>query len=254
MLDTQEQIEQFRQFLDLGGLKEAENLTRGKSLKVKCESLSEKLSGCVSEDIEDYQGASKLVATLKGLNGSVSATVATLTQWNEHLVLITDPTDLEQVSIGVNVKHKVDGTEDNVPAPSILPITSKEELKALEAVINGLSGHVDAAVSLMAQINGALTPPAPPTGGSGSDGGATLPPPVLPPELANKADALNEVMAPLAGGVASSSKVIEAMIIASREERTLALDYFTKAISFTICRNQTKKTSIKDATAEVFPL
>lgn len=35
MLDTQEQIEQFRQFLDVGGLKEAENLTRGKSLKVK---------------------------------------------------------------------------------------------------------------------------------------------------------------------------------------------------------------------------
>ncbi|MBE3953654.1 hypothetical protein HJ144_19405, partial [Vibrio parahaemolyticus] len=49
------------------------------------------------------------------------------------------------------------------------------------------------------------------------------------------------VMAPLAGGVASSSKVIEAMIIASKEERTLALDYFTKAISFTICSNQTKK-------------
>ncbi|MCF7455660.1 hypothetical protein [Vibrio sp. A1-1] len=208
----------------------------------------------MSEDIEDYQGASKLVATLKGLNDSVSATVATLTQWNEHLVLITDPTDLEQVSIGVNVKHKVDGTEDNVPAPSILPITSKEELKALEAVINGLSGRVDEAVSLMAQINGALTPPAPPTGGSGTGGGATLPPPVLPPELANKADALNEVMAPLAGGVASSSKVIEAMIIASKEERTLALDYFTKAISFTICSNQTKKTSIKNATAEVFPL
>ncbi|HCE1714492.1 hypothetical protein [Vibrio parahaemolyticus] len=251
MLDTQEQIEQFRQFLDVGGLKEAENLTRGKSLKVKCESLSEKLSGCVSEDIEDYQGASKLVATLKGLNGSVSATVATLTQWNEHLVLITDPTDLEQVSIGVNIKRKVDGTEDNVPAPSILPITSKEELKALEAVINGLSGHVDEAVSLMTQINGALTPP---TGGSGTGGGATLPPPVLPPELANKADALNEVMTPLAGGVASSSKVIEAMIIASKEERTLALDYFTKAISFTICSNQTKKPSIKDATAEVFTL
>ncbi|EGR0722455.1 hypothetical protein [Vibrio alginolyticus] len=251
MLDTQEQIEQFRQFLDVGGLKEAENLTRGKYLKVKCESLSEKLSGCVSEDIEDYQGASKLVATLKGLNGSVSATVATLTQWNEHLVLITDPTDLEQVSIGVNIKHKVDGTEDNVPAPSILPITSKEELKALEAVINGLSGHVDAAVSLMAQINTALTPP---TSGSESDNGATLPPPDLPPELESQANALNEIMAPLAGGVTSSSTVIDAMIIASKEERTLALGYFTKAISFTICSNQTKKTSIKDATAEVFIL
>ncbi|MEZ8713407.1 hypothetical protein AB6D65_18520 [Vibrio alginolyticus] len=251
MLDTQEKIEQFRQFLDLGGLKEAENLTRGKSLKVKCESLSGKLSGCVSEDIEDYQGASQLVATLKGLNGSVSATVATLTQWNEHLVLITDPTDLEQVSIGVNVKHKVDGTEDNVPAPSILPITSKEELKALEAVINGLSGHVDAAVSLMAQINTALTPP---TSGSESHNGATLPPPDLPPELESQANALNEIMAPLAGGVTSSSTVIDAMIIASKEERTLALGYFTKAISFTICSNQTKKTSIKDATEEVFRL
>ncbi|MCR9352133.1 hypothetical protein [Vibrio alginolyticus] len=251
MLDTQEQIEQFRQFLDVGGLKEAENLTRGKSLKVKCESLSGKLSGCVSEDIEDYQGTSQLVVTLKGLNDSVSATVATLTQWNEHLVLITDPTDLEQVSIGVNIKHKVDGTEDNVPAPSILPITSKEELKALEAVINGLSGHVDAAVSLMAQINTALTPP---TSGSESDNGATLPPPDLPPELESQANALNENMAPLTGGVTSSSKVIEAMIIASKEERTLALDYFTKAISFTICSNQTKKTSIKDATEEVFRL
>lgn len=251
MLDTQEQIEQFRQFLDVGGLKEAENLTRGKSLKVKCESLSGKLSGCVSEDIKDYQGASQLVVTLKGLNDSVSATVATLTQWNEHLVLITDPTDLEQVSIGVNIKHKIDGTEDNVPAPSILPITSKEELKALEAVINGLSGHVDAAVSLMAQINTALTPP---TSGSESDNGATLPPPDLPPELESQANALNEIMAPLAGGVTSSSTVIDAMIIASKEERTLALGYFTKAISFTICSNQTKKTSIKDATAEVFRL
>lgn len=251
MLDTQEQIEQFRQFLDVGGLKEAENLTLGKSLKVKCESLSGKLSGCVSEDIEDYQGASQLVVTLKGLNDSVSATVATLTQWNEHLVLITDPTDLEQVSIGVNITHKVDGTEDNVPAPSILPITSKEELKALEAVINGLSDHVDAAVSLMAQINTALTPP---TSGSESDNGATLPPPDLPPELESQANALNENMAPLAGGVTSSSTVIDAMIIASKEERTLALGYFTKAISFTICSNQTKKTSIKDATAEVFRL
>ncbi|EGQ9764943.1 hypothetical protein FWP46_21150 [Vibrio alginolyticus] len=251
MLDTQEQIEQFRQFLDVGGLKEAENLARGKSLKVKCESLSGKLSGCVSEDIEDYQGASQLVVTLKGLNDSVSATVATLTQWNEHLVLITDPTDLEQVSIGVNIKHKVDGTEDNVPAPSILPITSKEELKALEAVINGLSGHVDAAVSLMAQINTALTPS---TSGSESDNGATLPPPDLPPELESQANALNEIMAPLAGGVTSSSTVIDAMIIASKEERTLALGYFTKAISFTICSNQTKKTSIKDATVEVFKL
>ncbi|EHA1100059.1 hypothetical protein RAL72_003419 [Vibrio alginolyticus] len=251
MLDTQEQIEQFRQFLDVGGLKEAENLTRGKSLKVKCESLSGKLSGCVSEDIEDYQGASQLVVTLKDLNDSVSATVATLTQWNEHLVLITDPTDLEQVSIGVNIKHKIDGTEDNVPAPSILPITSKEELKALEAVINGLSGHVDAAVSLMAQINTALTPP---TSGSESDNGATLPPPDLPPELESQANALNENMAPLAGGVTSSSTVIDAMIIASKEERTLALGYFTKAISFTICSNQTKKTSIKYATGEVFRL
>ncbi|EGR0171406.1 hypothetical protein FRN30_22170 [Vibrio alginolyticus] len=251
MLDTQEQTEQFRQFLDVGGFKEAENLTRGKSLKVKCESLSGKLSGCVSEDIEDYQGASQLVVTLKGLNDSVSATVTTLTQWNEHLVLITDPTDLEQVSIGVNIKHKVDGTEDNVPAPSILPITSKEELKALEAVINGLSGHVDAAVSLMAQINTALTPP---TSGSESDNDATLPPPDLPPELESQANALNEIMAPLAGGVTSSSTVIDAMIIASKEERTLALGYFTKAISFTICSNQTKKTSIKDATAEVFTL
>jgi len=251
MLDTQEQIEQFRQFLDVGGLKEAENLTRGKSLKVKTESLSGKLSGCVSEDIEDYQGASQLVVTLKGLNDSVSATVATLTQWNEHLVLITDPTDLEQVSIGVNIKHKVDGTEDNVPAPSILPITSKQELKALEAVINGLFGHVDAAVSLMAQINTALTPP---TSGSESDNGATLPPPDLPPELESQANALNELMAPLAGGVTSSSTVIDTMIIASKEERTLALGYFTKAISFTICGNQTKKTSIKDATKEVFKL
>ncbi|ELB2852170.1 hypothetical protein [Vibrio alginolyticus] len=251
MLDTQEQIEQFRQFLDVGGLKEAENLTRGKSLKVKCETLSGKLSGCVSEDIEDYQGASQLVVTLKGLNDSVSATVATLTQWNEHLVLITDPTDLEQVSIGVNIKHKVDGTEDNVPAPSILPITSKEELKALEAVINGLSGHVDAAVSLMAQINTALTPP---TSGSESDNGATLPPPDLPPELESQANVLNEIMAPLAGGMTSSSAVIDTMIIASKEERTLALGYFTKSISFTICSNQTKKTSIKYATEEVFRL
>ncbi|MCG6387505.1 hypothetical protein K6U51_12735 [Vibrio fluvialis] len=246
-------VERFKSFYAAGGLVEASNLTKGKALVAATAPTSELYSATIEPEA-DYSadGVQRLPDAILTLSSELNAATAALTGWNEYLVIATDPFDLQQVAQGAEVYRKVKPEPNDSLWPSIVPITSKPEIEALESAVNSLKSYLAETQALMAEVNASVWPD--PVESPGPDGEpvSTRTPIPLTPEQVDKCLVLAGKLEAEVGGVSSAAAVIGNMASTATSKRTLALAYFSKAVSFIVCSNQVKLPSVGDATKEVF--
>lgn len=243
-------VERFTQFYEAGGLKEAENLTKGKAIKTVATTTGSDYKATVIDEANyKSDGVQRLPAAILSLSTELSDAANTLSGWNSYITTASDPLDLVQVDQGADVYRKVKGESNDVAWPSILPITSKPELVALESAVNEVYAYVSETKTLMTEINASVWPdPIVTTPG----GTPTRIPVALTPAQISKCLTLAGKLESEVGKVAAASKVIAGMVNAATTSRATALSYFGKAITFTVCANQVKSPSVSDATKEVF--
>lgn len=245
-------LDKFKKFSQSGGVKEPENLTKGRALKSLAESVSAALSGSIA-DKADYtrDKIESLPAAIQALSGELTKASMALDGWNAYLEVAAVQEDLTQVSLGVEVKRMLNDVPNDAPAPSMLPITSKSELAELESSIKTIEDLLPAVIALMATINGILVQPDPPAPTDGS----TPQKPVIPPLPADTIEAAKEKAAELqrkAGLVLGKAQVIESTASNGGAERKEALKYFKQAVQFTIGEGQVKNPSIQNAAKEIY--
>jgi hypothetical protein len=245
---TDKQLEDFRQFNDAGGTSEAANLTQSKSLKSQASSTAALFDAATSEGA-DYEadGVDILTNKIDALTGELNQAVSALSANISYLELATNPTDMQQVSQGVQVKNKLNSVSEETLAPSFAPIVSKSELSELDTAIASVATKSSSISSLMDEINAVLVvtpsePPAPPV----------MPDP-LPPELIAQAASLASELEPLLGQVQQKAVVIQTMTANAITERTEAVALFNQAVSFVVCDGQMQSGITADAVGEIYP-
>ncbi|CAH0543021.1 hypothetical protein [Vibrio marisflavi] len=123
MLNTPEDLEKFREFNAAGGLKQPETLTKGLELKSQANALDKQYSDCVITDVDyDSAGVGGLVDAINELVKETQDAENALDAWNGYIKLAADPTDLEQVAQGVDVRCKLNDVDNDQPCASIIPI------------------------------------------------------------------------------------------------------------------------------------
>ncbi len=247
MLIPEENLSRFREFHAGGGLKEAANLTTGKALLAITLSRLARYSATISEDVNySSAGISTLSAAINTLIGELGASQSALESWNEYLTEATEPTDLEQVAQGAEVKRQLDGTDQSEVWPSILPITSKTELQHLSDTLGLISAPLDELEALMSEVNDVLTPVVV----EGESGGAVVG--SLSTDQKTRCNAMATMLSGLAGGVGGAAADVANMIAVAIPAKAEAIRYFEIAVAFTVADGQLDKGSIGDATREVF--
>lgn len=250
---TADKIDSFIAFQQAGGLSEAENLTRGLALLSLSSSLSASYMAMVEQEA-DYaaDGIQRLPDAIKALSNELGYAASVLPGWNEFITLANEPTDLEQVSQGAKVCRTVEGVPNDAPWPSILPITSKAELVALEVAINAVKAHINAVQALMTEINASVWPDEVViVGPDGTETSERNPVP-LTSQQKQACLSLADTLEPEVGKVQAAAAIIDGMVKDATSSRATALDWFQKAVTFTIASNQVDRADIGPATREVF--
>lgn len=250
MLIPEENLSRFREFHAGGGLIEAANLTTGKALLAITLSHLARYSATISEEV-DYSGGGigGLSSAINTLIGELGASQSALESWNEYLEESTEPTDLEQVAQGAEVKRQLDGTDQNEVWPSILPITSKTELQHLSDTLGLIGAPLDELETLMTEVNDVLTPVT--VEGTGGEGASTSVG-SLSTDQKTRCAAMATTLTGIAGGVGNAAAEVANMIAVAIPAKAEAIRYFEIAVAFTVADGQLDKGSIGDATREVF--
>jgi hypothetical protein len=250
---TEDKVESFISFYDAGGLVEAENLTKGLALLSVSGSVGPSYSATVESEA-DYtsDGVKRLPDAILALSGELSLAASKLPGWNGYITLASEPTDLEQVSQGAKVYRIVEGRENDTIWPSILPITSKPEIAALEQAISDVQAHLASTQTLMTEINASVWPdPVSVPNPDGTESEVRYPVP-LTQDQKNRCLAHATVLEAEIGKVGNAANAIGTMTQEATSKRALALEYFEKAVTFTIASNQVDRPDIGPATKEVF--
>lgn len=250
---TEDKLASFTSFFDAGGLSEPGNLTKG----LASLSLSSALGPSYVATVEteaDYasDGVQRLPDAILALSGELDSAASQLPGWNAFISLASDPTDLEQVSQGAKVCRMVQGQENDTPWPSILPITSKPEIAVLEQAINDVQAHLASTQTLMTEINASVWPDAVEVVNPDQTTSMERYPVPLTQDQIDRCLAHASLLEAELGKVGDAANVIGTMTQEATSSRALALDYFEKAVSFTIASNQIGRSDVGGATEEVF--
>lgn len=252
MLSTAEEIANFTSFKSSGGVKEPENLTNGKAIIALTGALSGNLSALIESEA-DYtaDGVESLPAAILALVSELNSATSALSAWNTYLTTAADVEDLEQVNQGAKVYKKYTGDDSDEPWPSILPITSKDELTALESDYQAIKDLYAGLASVMNQINAKVWPDPVTTYVNGQEV-TERPIEKLTASEVSSALAQAALLEALQGNLSQSASTINAMASEATTSRALAIEYFEQAVSFTLCSNQSSSSSVGDATKELF--
>lgn len=255
MLNTPHEIEEFKQFQAAGGLKLPETRQIGAEVKSLSASVSAKLKASIDPGV-DYErdGIKSLPDAITSLASEADKATSACAGWVSYIDIAAVPTDIEQVSIGVDILRKLAGEPNNSPVPSLLPITSKTEINELKAAMESLIDKEPSTSSLMAQINEALQPiPGTPDPMEPNAPVEDLPPPPLPADLKQKAIAKANELKSLIQHIQGKVSVISSMVSSAHSERDEALKAFSDCIGFTLVSGQRDRLSVSDAANEIFP-
>ncbi|MBT0119380.1 hypothetical protein [Vibrio alginolyticus] len=250
---TKDKIDSFIAFQQAGGLSKAENLTKGVALLSLSGTLSASYAATVEQEA-DYtaDGVQRLPEAIQALSSELCYAASVLPGWNGFISLASEPTDLEQVSQGAKVYRIVEGVPNDTLWPSVLPITSKAELLALEVAINAVKTHINAVQALMTEINASVWPDEiVVVGPDGCETSERNPVP-LTSQQKQACLSLADTLELEVGKVQAAAAVIDGMVKDATSSRATALDWFQKAVTFTIASNQVDRADIGPATREVF--
>lgn len=251
MLDTPESIAGFGSYQSAGGFKMPSSYGLATNNQNAAQSLSAALMGSVDSELNyTKDGIQDLPATITTLAGECDTVPPACQAWKDYLDAAAKPDDLMQVSVGVDVLRKLASQPNDKPADSIKPITDGQPVDDNKQAIAQLERERAGVVSLMVQINAAITPPVS-TGPTGEE--TTLPPPPLPDDLKQQALAMVKQLRPLVGTVKATSNTIASWASSASSERSKALKAFSDAVSFTILDGNKENPVIKDAINAINP-
>lgn len=255
MLGTEEQLADFGKFMDAGGLKTPENLPLSQSLSGQSGSLQASYAATVESEA-DYEadGVQSLPDAIQALSGEMGGAVTALDAWSEYIALAADPFDLAQVSQGADVYRKVHAIDNDTPWASLPPITDKVALVDYQSQWALVDSKLEETQALMAEIHESLLPP--PTTETDSETGDSVevetPPIPLTQDQVDRCLALAFELEALYPSTAALVAQLATMISDAKAARLLALDYFDKAVKFTVCSGQMETPSVSEATSEIF--
>lgn len=248
MLNNPQEIEAFKDYQAAGGLQKPASYHMAIAIVPLAEQAKNQLSGAVNSELNyNADGISELPEALLTLSGEADEALSSANAMITYLGLAANPTDIEQVAIGVGIIRKLAGTDNDDPAPSILPVTNADDITALKANLVTLHSSAADAITLMGKINTAITPtpaipPAP-----------TLPTPPLPNDLKQQALAMITTIKPLLGTVSAKALAVSKLVSLATIERQAAIVAFNDCIAFTMLNGQKTKPSVSDAANAIYP-
>lgn len=248
MLNNPQEIEDFKKFQSAGGLQQPPSYHVAIATVPLAEQAKNQLAGAVNSELDyNADGISELPEALLTLSSEADEALSSANAMITYLGLAANPTDIEQVAIGVGIIRKLAGTDLDAPAPSMLPITNADDITALKANLVTLNGASADAITLMDKINTAITPapaipPAP-----------VLPAPPLSDDLKQKALDMITALKPLLGTVSAKAQAASKLVSLATTERQAAITAFNDCIAFTMLNGQKSKPSVSDAANAIYP-
>lgn len=249
MIDSQEDIIKFKKYLAAGGLQKPSSFVYAESCVQLAKSIHTDLVLTCDNTI-DYasSGIHELPSQITYIcNECVEAKVSA-TSCIEYLDIAAKPDDLIQVALGYDINCKLSGTTPSA-APFTYPITEFEPLrKCIDALLQ-IKNITPDIVTLMHEINTALTPPPePPDSSIPSDK------PILSDELKQDAISMENKLRPIQGLIKLTSDRIKSWIDLASSDRNANLTSFTNAIQYTILDANHKNIAISDAISSISPI
>lgn len=238
MLDTVEEIQEFIDFRNAGGIQPPETLTIGRQVNSAAAALSGKLSALIVEDV-DYNDVQSLVNAINTLASESQQAVSATERWNVYLEETAIPTALEIPSQGHDVLCKVNGIDNNKSAPFIGPIISKSEIQDLQSAVANVDSETDSTVALMAEINAILDTEVPGAG--------------LSQDLINRANEEATKLQISIGLIGRAFTSVESLLNSAIQNKAESEAAFYQAVDFTIANSQLSDPAIKEAAEEIYP-
>ncbi|WP_318491909.1 hypothetical protein [Photobacterium leiognathi] len=251
MLNNPQDVIEFKEYQSAGGLQKPFSYEEANKAIALAETVNNAFIASVDNDL-DYvaDGIQELPEIITALGGEAGEAGAASMALKTYLDLSANPTDLEQVSIGVDIICKLAGTANDKPALSITPITDPTAITSLVNKLTLVDAQTATITDLMAKINEAITPPPAPIPPAKTP---TLPPPPLPDDLKTQAMALIDVLKPLKGSVITMATTVDDLAKNATVEREKAIKAFNDAIAFTLLKGQKSKPSVSAAANELYP-
>ncbi|UKA12877.1 hypothetical protein [Photobacterium damselae] len=243
MLNTPESIARFKEFTAAGGLKLPESYNLASEMEKRSKTLYEGLSNVLDPELDyDSAGIGPFITSVNALADGYLNLSDACQSWTSYLDKAAYPNDLIQVAIGVDVIRKLNDDTSDTPAPSIIPIIDSTVIEAGELALDSAEAITADVISLIEQINAAITPPPPP---------APVPP--LPEDLKEQALEMANQITPLQVDLNNKGKSISDTTSQADQDRAEALKAMTDAVNFTLCENGEKNSLISDAIAVIYP-
>lgn len=248
MLNNEQEIIDFKEYKNLGGLQKPLNYTIAKNIISLSEEIKNNITASINNDLNyNSDGIQELPIVLKSISAKLEQAIQSSKSLIDYLDLAATPTDIEQVAIGVNIIRKLNNVDDLEPAPSMLPITEKTVINGLKDSLSNNSNVIKTATDLMIQINTAITPlpPVPPA--------TTSPQNPLPSDLKSKALSMVNTIKPVERDISEKVNLIIDLVSSAKNERDKAIIEFKSCIEFTLLNSQKNKPSVSGAATAIYP-
>ncbi|UTM60420.1 hypothetical protein L4174_023845 (plasmid) [Photobacterium sp. CCB-ST2H9] len=255
MLNTPELVEQFKNYIQSGGIQDPQSSHIAADNVETAGNLETRLKSALMVGI-DYtaDGIDQLPIQIEKLISETEKSQLANRSWRLYLNVAKDPSDLMNVSAGVKVLRQVQGLseeEQNKPAPSIKPFSDTSLVVANREALQSIESEVPGIIDLMERVNSALTPI------TSSTGGAETTPAVQPPlseELKTAAMAMIKKLSPLLGLVGESSASVQSAADNASVERENAIKAFNDAVNLTLIRITKDNPIIGEAVNKISPI
>lgn len=248
MLNNKDDIDNCKRFIAKGGVKLPASYHLSQKTSLSALTLANNLSKLLNDNIDyDIAGISDLTNEINLTSGYCHSISNECDKWNQYLIIAAIPSDLIQVSIGVDIYRKLNGIKTNDEAPSILPIVDHSTIETVNTAIEKLALILPTITELMVKINIAITPQI-------QTPGVIAPQPLLPPNIKTSAKSLLNSLTTISTSINESNSIINKIVSTAISDRESALSSLKSAIDYTLISGNTKNTLIKSAIHEINPL
>ncbi|PMS91980.1 hypothetical protein [Vibrio parahaemolyticus] len=236
MLDTDEDILNFKQFVEAGGIQSPSTLLVGQDIAVRAQAISDSLSPVVLDENDYSQVSVFITAVNNAMTVSDNVTII-VSGWNIYLEETAIPEGLSIPAQGHDIQCKLDGVENDSPAPFTVPILQDTEILALQNKISNVEPIVSDVVTLMGEINDSLL----------------LATGTIPSDLVAESESLATTLSSAVNALSVSSSAVNDVLSAAETNKSNATEVYYQAIGFTIANSQLSDPAIKDAVSEIYP-
>ncbi|HBN6266235.1 TPA: hypothetical protein L3N15_004217 [Vibrio parahaemolyticus] len=236
MLDTDEDILNFKQFVEAGGIQPPQTLLIGKDIVNRAQGISDSLSSVVLDE-NDYSQVNTFIVAVNNAIAVSDNVTNIVSGWNAYLEETAIPEGLSIPAQGHDIQCKLDGIENDSPAPFTVPILQDTEILELQNQISNVEPIVSDVVILLGEINDSLL----------------LATGTIPSDLVAESESLATTLNNAVNTLSVSSSAVNNVLSAAETNKSNATEVYYQAIGFTIANSQLSDPAIKDAVSEIYP-